>query len=107
MESVFLNSYQELSFGVLLPVFQNCYRGTIPSSPQEYRLCTHLFSAQDSLEQVTETHKKTRSIFLDILAGIRYIWPQEMHGTLILDIYFPYINKFPWELRKNIIGGSG
>ena len=35
--------------------------------------------------------------------GSGYIWPQEMHETLILAIYFPYFNRFPWELRKNFL----
>ena len=39
-------------------------------------------------------------------SGSRYIWPHRMHETLILTIYFTYINKFTWEMqRTNLLVG--
>ena len=46
---------------------------------------------------------KSEDIILDIPAGSGYIWPQEMHDTIILAIYFPYLNRFQWELRRGIL----
>ena len=47
-------------------------------------------------------------LILDILEGSGYIWHQEFHETLILAIYFPYLDRFPWELRrKNLLVGVG
>ena len=42
----------------------------------------------------------SEDLILDIPAGSGYIWPQEMYETLIIAIYFPYLNRFPWELQK-------
>ena len=51
---------------------------------------------------------KLVDLILDITTGSGYIWPQEMHETLILVIYFSYLNRFPWELRrKNLMVGVG
>ena len=50
-------------------------------------------------------HKST-DLILYILAGSGYIWPQKTNETLMLAIYFPYLNIFPWELRrKNLLVG--
>ena len=51
---------------------------------------------------------KLVDIILDIPAVSGYIWPQKMHETSIITIYFPYINKFTWELwRTNLLVGVG
>ena len=42
--------------------------------------------------------KKLEDIILDILALSGYIWPHDIHETLILAIYFSYLNIFTWEL---------
>ena len=46
---------------------------------------------------------KSVDLILDIPTGSGYIWPQEMHDTLILATYFPYINRFPWELQGGFL----
>ena len=39
-------------------------------------------------------------------SGSGYIWPHKMHETLILTIYFTYINRFTWEMKRtNLLGG--
>ena len=41
-------------------------------------------------------------------SGSGYIWPHKMHETLILTIYFTYINRFTWEMKRtNLLGGGG
>ena len=52
-------------------------------------------------------HKLT-DLILDIPAGSGYIWPQEIHETIILAVYFPYLNRFMWEpWRKKLLVGVG
>ena len=46
---------------------------------------------------------KAEDLIFDIMAESGYIWPQEMHETLILSTYFPYPNMFPWELWRKIL----
>ena len=49
---------------------------------------------------------KLEDLILGIPAGSGYIWPQEIHETLIFAIYLPFLNRFPWELRrKNLLVG--
>ena len=43
---------------------------------------------------------KSADLIVEIPAGCVEIWPVEMHETLMFFIYFPHINRFPWELRK-------
>ena len=37
-------------------------------------------------------------LIIEIPAGCVKIWPREMHETLILVIYFHYLNRCPWDL---------
>ena len=47
-------------------------------------------------------------LIIDIPTGCGEVWPREMHETLILVIYLPYLNMCPWELRKtNLLVGMG
>ena len=51
---------------------------------------------------------KTAELIIDIPAGCGEICPREMHETLILVIYLPYLNRCPWELWKTkILVGMG
>ena len=57
---------------------------------------------------MAESHAHSADHILVIPAGSGYKWPQEMHETLILAIYFTFLNMFPWELRrKNLLLGVG
>ena len=42
---------------------------------------------------------KSADLIFEIPAGVSEIWPATMHETLIVCIYFPYLNRKPWELR--------
>jgi hypothetical protein len=43
---------------------------------------------------------KSADLVLTIEAGICDWWPAEMHESLIIGIFFPYLSRCPWELRK-------
>ena len=51
---------------------------------------------------------KSAEVIIEIPAGCREIWPREVHETLMLVIYFPYLNSFTWELQKaKLLVGMG
>ena len=39
-------------------------------------------------------------LVLTIEAGIYDWWPASMHESLIIGLYFPYLSRCPWELKK-------
>ena len=43
---------------------------------------------------------KSADLIIEIPAGCGEIRPRDMHETLMLVIYFPYLNMYPWELWK-------
>ena len=43
---------------------------------------------------------KAADMILEMRAGVSDIWPKEMHETLIICFYFPYLNRNPWELKR-------
>ena len=73
-------------------------------SPHNRTDSAHIFIAPRLLWHDWQIHMpKSEDITLDIPAGSGYIWPQEMHETLILAIYFPYLDRFMWELKWKIL----
>jgi hypothetical protein len=46
---------------------------------------------------------KSADLILKVPAGAcaeENVWPAAMHETLIIAIFFPYLNRCPWELKK-------
>ena len=43
---------------------------------------------------------KSADLIFDLPAGCE-IWEKDMHETLIFALYFPYLSRAPWELRKS------
>ena len=43
---------------------------------------------------------KSADLMFDLPVGSD-VWPSEMHETLIVAVYFPYLSRYPWELRKS------
>ena len=43
---------------------------------------------------------KSADLMFDLPVGSD-VWPAEMHETLIFAVYFPYLSRYPWELRKS------
>ena len=51
---------------------------------------------------------KSEDLIIEIPAVCGEIFPREMHETLMLVIYFPVINRFPWDLCKTkLLVGMG
>ena len=51
---------------------------------------------------------KSVELIIETTVRCGYICPREMHETLMLVIYFPYLNRCPWELWKTkILVGMG
>ena len=43
---------------------------------------------------------KSADLMFDLPVGSD-VWPAEMHETLMFAVYFPYLPRYPWELRKS------
>jgi hypothetical protein len=43
---------------------------------------------------------KSADMMFEIQAGSCSFWPNSAHETLVVALYFPYLNRAPWELRK-------
>ena len=43
---------------------------------------------------------KSADMIVEVKAGKCSFWPSQAHETLIIAIYFPYLHRCPWELRK-------
>ena len=43
---------------------------------------------------------KAADLMFEIKAGVSDVWPKEMHETLIVSLYLPFINRDPWELKR-------
>ncbi len=42
---------------------------------------------------------KSSDCMFELPAG-HSLWPKDMHEPLLIALYFPYLNRCPWELRK-------
>ena len=43
---------------------------------------------------------KSADMMFEVKAGTCSFWPDFAHETLVVALYFPYLNRCPWELRK-------
>ena len=43
---------------------------------------------------------KSADLILTVEAGVCDWWPENMHESLIIAIFFPYLSRCPWELRR-------
>ena len=61
----------------------------------------HIFVCPRLLfEEWRRHHFKGADLYFELPAGISDVWPASMHETLIFGLYFPYINRRPWELKR-------
>ena len=62
---------------------------------------THIFICPKLMEPEWRGQVyKSADVSTEVPAGEEF-WGKEMHESLILAIYFPYLTHRPWELRKN------
>ena len=43
---------------------------------------------------------KAADLVIVVKAGVCSWWPAEMHESLMIGLFFPYLSRCPWELRK-------
>ena len=43
---------------------------------------------------------KSADLILTVEAGVFDWWPESMHESLIIALFFPYLSRCPWELRR-------
>ena len=61
----------------------------------------HVFVCPRLLYDEWRKHQfKAADLMMEIKAGVSEVWPKEMHETLIICLYFPFINRDPWELKR-------
>jgi hypothetical protein len=68
---------------------------------QKRQTSMHVFACPRLMYDEFRRHfYKSADLVLTIEAGIYDWWPAEMHESLIIGIFFPYLSRCPWELRK-------
>ena len=107
MDYRFLNSGQELSFWSPSPRVSRIGIEELIQARHDSTDSAHVLIGPRLLWNEWQRHMhKLAGIILNIATGSGYIWPQEMHETQILAIYFTFINRFPWQLqRTNLLVG--
>ena len=71
---------------------------------QKRQASTHVFVCPRLMSPEWMRHLyKSADLILKIPAGKLggdHVWPASMHETLIIAIYFPFLRRCPWELKK-------
>jgi hypothetical protein len=71
---------------------------------QKRQASTHVFVCPRLMSPEWMRHLyKSADLIFKIPAGKLggdHVWPAPMHETLIIAIYFPYLRRCPWELKK-------
>ncbi len=61
----------------------------------------HIFVCPRLMYDEWRKHQfKAADLIFEIKAGVSEVWPKEMHETLIVCLYLPFINRDPWELKR-------
>ena len=77
---------------------------------QKRQTSMHVFACPRLMYDEYRRHLfKSADLILVIEAGIYDWWPASMHESLIIGIFFPYLSRCPWELRKTqlLVGMAG
>ncbi len=82
--------------GVARPVLEE-----LRQARQKRQNSLHVFVCPRLLYDEWRRHLyKSADLILFLPAGESESWPEKMHETLIIGIFFPYLSRCPWELKK-------
>ena len=75
--------------------------GGVETARQKRQDSFHVFVCPRLLYDEWRKHQfKAADLIMEIKAGVSEVWPKEMHETQIICLYFPFINRDPWELKR-------